>query len=62
MGIAPMAGLATLLLAGASAAQVRRELGVMVPMGNGVRLAADVWRPAPRDPGRMDPTRRPTGC
>jgi uncharacterized protein len=29
---------------------VRAELGVMVPMRDGVRLAADVWRPAP--PGR----------
>ena len=31
-------------------AQIRRELGVMVPMRDGVRLATDVWRPAA--PGR----------
>jgi hypothetical protein len=32
------------------AAQVRQDFGVMVPMRDGVKLAADVWRPA--SPGK----------
>ena len=40
----------TVFAVGPLAAQVRQQLGVMVPMRDGVRLAADLW--LPRAPGR----------
>ncbi len=41
--------LATAVMVGAAAplaSQVRQQLGVMIPMRDGIRLAADVWLPA----------------
>src|SRR5439155_19361205 len=39
-----LAGVA--VISGPLAAQVRQDFGVMMPMRDGVRLAADMWRPA----------------
>ncbi len=46
----PLSLVAALLIAGPLAAQVRTKFGVMIPMRDGVRLAADVW--FPEAPGR----------
>jgi len=46
----PLSLVAALLIAGPLAAQVRTTFGVMIPMRDGVRLAADVW--FPEAPGR----------
>lgn len=42
--------LGSILLASPAAAQIRPEFGIMIPMRDGVRLAADLWRP--EAPGR----------
>ena len=46
----PLSLAAALLLAASLPAQVRTQFGVMVPMRDGVKLAADVW--LPEAPGR----------
>jgi len=46
----PALVLASTLLAAPAASQIRSEFGLMVPMRDGVRLAADLWRP--EAPGR----------
>ncbi|MDX2060489.1 MAG: CocE/NonD family hydrolase, partial [Gemmatimonadales bacterium] len=46
----PALVLVSTLLAAPAASQIRSEFGLMVPMRDGVRLAADLWRP--EAPGR----------